>query len=70
MDRLIGGTIGISIGGTIYASEVKRRVASITGFSEIGMSRGELETNIHFLKDIQVCWYSCVQRDSVTYGIL
>ena len=70
MDRTIGGTIGISIGGTIYASEVKRRVASISGFLEMGMSQGQLETNIHSLKNIQVCCYSCVQRDSVDDGIL
>ena len=61
MDRTLGGTIGISIGGAIYASEVKRRLASVSGFSGAGMSRGELETNVHGLKDIQVRRYSfCV----------
>lgn len=54
MNRTLGGTIGISVGGAIYASEVKRRVASIPGFSGIGISQGELETNVRGLKDIQV----------------
>ncbi|KAF8608521.1 MFS general substrate transporter [Ceratobasidium sp. AG-I] len=51
--RTIGGTIAISIGGALYASEVKRRLASISGFSGVGISRAELETNVHGLKDIQ-----------------
>ncbi|KAG8698490.1 hypothetical protein FRC08_005882 [Ceratobasidium sp. 394] len=51
--RTLGGTIGISVGGAIYASEVKRRVASISGFSGSSLSQGQLETNIHELKNIQ-----------------
>ncbi|KAG8742710.1 hypothetical protein FRC10_000984 [Ceratobasidium sp. 414] len=51
--RTLGGTIGISVGGAIYASEVKRRVASISGFSNSTLSQGQLETNVHGLKDIQ-----------------
>ncbi|KAG8732166.1 hypothetical protein FRC11_000294 [Ceratobasidium sp. 423] len=52
--RTLGGTIGISIGGAIYASEVKRRLASVPGFSAANFSQGELETNVHQLKYIQV----------------
>ncbi|KAG8773549.1 hypothetical protein FRC12_002470 [Ceratobasidium sp. 428] len=51
--RTLGGTLGISIGGAIYASEVKRRVASISGFSGSNLSQGQLETNVHGLKNIQ-----------------
>ncbi|KAG9127819.1 hypothetical protein FRC07_008829 [Ceratobasidium sp. 392] len=51
--RTLGGTIGISVGGAIYASEVKRRVASISGFSGSSLSQGQLETNVHGLKNIQ-----------------
>ncbi|CAE6475829.1 hypothetical protein ACGC1H_007256 [Rhizoctonia solani] len=51
--RTLGGTIGISIGGAIYASEVKRRLANVPGFSAANFSQGELETNIHQLKYIQ-----------------
>ncbi|KAJ1304324.1 hypothetical protein OPQ81_005483 [Rhizoctonia solani] len=51
--RTLGGTIGISIGGAIYASEVKRRLANVSGFSVANISQGQLETNIHQLKDIQ-----------------
>ncbi|KAF8739651.1 MFS general substrate transporter, partial [Rhizoctonia solani] len=51
--RTLGGTIGISIGGAIYASEAKRRLASVSGFSAADLSQGELETNIHQLKYIQ-----------------
>ncbi|EUC58681.1 MFS transporter [Rhizoctonia solani AG-3 Rhs1AP] len=51
--RTLGGTIGISIGGAIYASEVKRRLANVPGFSAANFSQGELETNVHQLKYIQ-----------------
>ncbi|KAG9086328.1 hypothetical protein FRC06_003147 [Ceratobasidium sp. 370] len=51
--RTLGGTIGISVGGAIYASEVKRRVASISGFSGSNLSQGQLETDVHGLKNIQ-----------------
>ncbi|CAE6446452.1 unnamed protein product [Rhizoctonia solani] len=51
--RTLGGTIGISIGGAIYASEVKRRLANVPGFSASDFSQGELETNVHQLKYIQ-----------------
>lgn len=54
IDSTLGGTIGISVGGAIYASEVKRRVASISGFAGTGLSQGELQTNVHALKNIQV----------------
>ncbi|CAE6455549.1 unnamed protein product [Rhizoctonia solani] len=51
--RTLGGTIGISVGGAIYASEAKRRLASVSGFSAADLSQGELETNVHQLKYIQ-----------------
>ncbi|CAE6434718.1 unnamed protein product [Rhizoctonia solani] len=51
--RTLGGTIGISIGGAIYASEVKRRLANVSGFSAASFTQGELETNVHQLKYIQ-----------------
>lgn len=51
--RTLGGTIGISIGGAIYASEVKRRLSSIPGFSAGDFSQAQLESNVHALKDIQ-----------------
>ncbi|CAE6445742.1 putative transporter C3H1,06c [Rhizoctonia solani AG-1 IB] len=51
--RTLGGTIGISIGGAIYASEVKRRLANVPGFSAADLSQGGLETNVHQLKYIQ-----------------
>ncbi|KAG8750552.1 hypothetical protein FRC11_010314, partial [Ceratobasidium sp. 423] len=51
--RLLGGTIGISIGGAIYGSEVKRRLAKVPGFSAANFSQGELQTDIHQLKHIQ-----------------
>ncbi|QRV79122.1 major facilitator superfamily transporter [Ceratobasidium sp. AG-Ba] len=51
--RTLGGTIGISVGGAIYASEVKRRLANVSGFSSGSLSQGQLETNVHGLKDIQ-----------------
>ncbi|KAB5590111.1 MFS transporter [Ceratobasidium theobromae] len=50
--RTLGGTIGISIGGAIYASEVKRRLAGVSGFSE-NLDQSDLQGNIHRLKDIQ-----------------
>ncbi len=31
--RTLGGTIGISIGDTIYASELRRRLPSIVGYN-------------------------------------
>ncbi|KDN44417.1 hypothetical protein RSAG8_05464, partial [Rhizoctonia solani AG-8 WAC10335] len=49
----LGGTIGISIGGAIYASELKRRLANLPGFSAANFSQGELETNVHQLRYIQ-----------------
>lgn len=51
--RTLGGTIGVSIGGAIYTSEVKRRLSDVPGFSVSNFSQAQLESNIHSLKYIQ-----------------
>ncbi|KZT58571.1 MFS general substrate transporter [Calocera cornea HHB12733] len=49
--RSLGGTIGISIGGAIYQSEVRRRVSQVPGWTPpLG---ADLTSNVRQLSDIQ-----------------
>lgn len=49
--RTLGGTIGISIGGAIYASELRRRLPKIPGYGSIGdiSDSGDLSGLVHIL---------------------
>ncbi|KZT58572.1 MFS general substrate transporter [Calocera cornea HHB12733] len=49
--RTLGGTIGISIGGAIYQSEVQRRAAQVPGWTP--PSRADLTSNVRQLSNIQ-----------------
>ncbi|KZT58573.1 MFS general substrate transporter [Calocera cornea HHB12733] len=49
--RTLGGTIGISIGGAIYQSEVQRRAAQVPGWTP--PSQADLTSNVRQLSDIQ-----------------
>ncbi len=50
--RLIGSAVGVSVGDTVFRSEVRRRVALIPGYSSI---QGDVLTdNFSGLNSIQV----------------
>ncbi|KZO93352.1 MFS general substrate transporter [Calocera viscosa TUFC12733] len=49
--RTLGGTIGVSIGGAIYQSEVQRRAAAVPGWTP--PSQSQLTSNVRQLSDIQ-----------------
>lgn len=50
--RLLGGSIGISIGSTIISSQFRSRAASIAGYT--APSGSVLDANVTRLYDIQV----------------
>lgn len=52
--RTLGGTVGISVGDTIFASEVTKRLAKIPGYNS-GVSGNEVTADFSALSKIQVC---------------
>ncbi|GJJ06332.1 hypothetical protein Clacol_000523 [Clathrus columnatus] len=50
--RLFGSTIGVSIGQTVFSSELRRRIAQVPGYM-LDASSSSLIDNVRTLKDIQ-----------------
>lgn len=57
--RTLGGTVGISVGGAIYSSEVQNRIKSLTASGAItpganGLDLGTITRNVRQIADIPV----------------
>lgn len=52
--RMIGGTLGLSAGNTIYTSELTKKLSLIPGYT-FSSSGVDLTTNVRGLSHIEVC---------------